>query len=476
LRARSRQLIRDSAYAKRAKTVIVSNVIGSGMGLQATVQNTRGSTHSSANDGIEEAFCKWSRADFCHTGGVLNFAEIEQVCMGEIFEAGEIFIRMHFSRFGGGEIPFALELIEAERVPHDVAPIEVGAAKTRMGVELDEFFRPVAYWIRDRHPGDTFYPAPVQNNVVRRIPAEEIIHLRIVDRWPQTRGVPWMHATTRKIADMDGYTEAEIIAARAAANYVGWEENADLFDPAIERQADGSYETTLTPGTILRPKPGSKLNFFAPNRPNSRLDPFMRSMLREFAAGTGVSYETVARDYSQSNYSSSRLAVLDDRDLWRVIQQWFIRNFRERLHRAWLRQAVMAGQVAGVSLEEYAVNPEKFEAMKCKPRGWSWIDPVKEVSAFKEAIRNGFTTRTAVIAQTANGDDIEDVDQERHDELEAAKELGLVYDTDPGAPAQDAKATSAAAVAGEGIDDKPPPAAAATPRIPQPIPPTLTSE
>ena len=46
----------------------------------------------------------------------------------------------------------------------------------------------------------------------------------------------------------------------------------------------------------------------------------MRFMLREIAAGTGVSYESLSRDYSQSNYSSSRLALIDDRDLWRVFQ------------------------------------------------------------------------------------------------------------------------------------------------------------
>jgi hypothetical protein len=121
LRARSRQLVRDSAYAKRARAVVVNNVIGAGMGLQAKVNNSRKLMHSAANDGIEAAFEKWSRAEFCHTGGVLNFADIEQVSMGEIFEAGEIFVRMHFSKFGGSEIPFALEVIESERVPHDTA-------------------------------------------------------------------------------------------------------------------------------------------------------------------------------------------------------------------------------------------------------------------------------------------------------------------------------------------------------------------
>src|SRR5690606_18577117 len=135
---------------------------------------------------------------------------------------------------------------------------------------------------------------------------------------------------------------AEITAARAAAMYLGWEESPAVLDPTIERQEDGAYETTLEPNTILRLKPGNNFNFYAPNRPNTALDAFMRYMLREVASGTGygISYASLSGDYSQSNYSSSRLSLLDDRDSWRALQQWFIRTVRTRVHQMWLQQAV----------------------------------------------------------------------------------------------------------------------------------------
>ena len=41
LRARSRALCRDVVYAKRARTVVVNNVIGQGMGIQAQVMNNQ---------------------------------------------------------------------------------------------------------------------------------------------------------------------------------------------------------------------------------------------------------------------------------------------------------------------------------------------------------------------------------------------------------------------------------------------------
>lgn len=434
LRARSRHLVRDSAYAKRAQTIVVNNVIGSGMGLQAQVQSSRGNLHDRANEGIEEAWERWSRAEYCHTGGALHFSDFERALVAEVFEAGEVFVRMHLTSFGGSDIPFALELIESERVPHEFMSGLVAATSTneaRMGIEVDQFYRPVRYWIRDRHPSD-LQPGGAQADMVRPVPANEIIHLRLVERWPQTRGVPWLHAVARKLNDMDGYSEAEITAARAAAMYLGWEESPDPLDPSIERQDDGSYQHNLEPNTILRPRPGTKLNFYSPNRPNAALDAFMRYMLREVASGTGygIRYSALSGDYSQANYSSERAAALDDRDGWRALQQWFIRNFRARVHPMWLQQAVFVGAVEGVSVAEYMGNREKFESARYKPRGWSWIDPTSEVEAYEKAIRDGFMTRTQVIAQTAHGADIEDIDAERRRELDHAAQKGLLFDTD----------------------------------------------
>jgi lambda family phage portal protein len=437
LRARSRALCRDSAYAKRARVLVVNNVIGGGMGLQAQVKSSRKKLLARVNDAVEDAWKYWNVGAYCHTGGTLHFSDFERALMSEVFETGEVFIREHRVSFGGCEIPYALEMIESERVPHSIEPPAGNTVgHVRMGVEVDRYYRPVAYWIRDRHPSDIAY-SNFDPERIDRVPASEIIHLRIVDRWPQTRGVPWLHAVARKVNDMDGYSEAEIIAARGAANYLAWLEQSDLDDPDVEEQEDGTYQTQLEPGIIGRGPPGSEIKFLTPNRPNTAFDGFMRAMVREMAVGTGMglSYASMSGDYSQSNYSSSRLSLLDDRDSWRVLQAWFIRAFRDIVHKNWLQQAVLARMVPGIGVDEYAANPTKFQQVKYKPRGWSWVDPTKEVEAYKEALRGGFITRTAVVSQTADGADVEDIDRERREELDAQAELGLTYDTDPGADA-----------------------------------------
>lgn len=432
LRAASRQVVRDSAYGKRARQIVVNNIIGSGVGMQAQVVTTRGDLAQRVNDSIEEAFCEWSCADHCHTGGTLHFHDLERAAMGQVFEAGEVFIRKHYRAFGGSRVPFALELIEPERVAtgHVQPGTPASGNEIRMGVEVDTFGRPVAYWVRERHPGDIRAAIGAAERY-ERVPAEQMFHLRTVDRWPQTRGEPWMHAVVRKIDDLNETSQAEISAVRASGYYFATLESPEGTGTPVgtDEEDDGKLVMDMEPLTIQGLRPGESLNFHTPNRPNANLDAFLRHMIREVAAGSLCSYESLSRDYSQGNYSSSRLALLDDRDSYKALQQWWVRSFRRPLHKEWLGQAVLSGAVEAVPVAQYAQAPEKFEAVLFKPRGWSWIDPTKEVTAYKEAITAGLTTLTDVIAQTADGRDIEDVIATRRRELDMLAAAGIEVDT-----------------------------------------------
>lgn len=455
LRDRSRETCRDSAYAKRAKVIVQNNVVGSGIGMQARILSTRYTLREPLNTAIESAWEHWSKGYRCHTGQTLHFCEFERQVIGQVFEAGEVFIRKHYGTVGDSRVPLALEIIESERMNDTLRGTPtIGTPNVRMGVELDQFQAPLAYHILSAHPNELRF-IPDRTIFSERVPARDIIHLRIIDRWPQTRGVPWLHAALRRLNDMDGLGEAEIVAARAAACYMGFIKMPNAEVKYGDKQADGSTLAELSPAMIERLNPGEDFVFAAPNRPNAQLDPFMRLMLREVGAGVGTSYESISRDYSQSNYSSSRLALLDDRDLWRTLQQWFIRNFREPLYVEWLTLAVMAGAIENLDPLEYAYRPEKFQAVRFKPRGWNWVDPTKEVQAYKDAVRCGFTTVSRVIEQTGNGDDLEDILTEREEELAWMKEKKLIFDTDPsvkadGSPAEPEEPKQPASAGGGG--------------------------
>lgn len=437
LRARSRALMRDAPYAKRIRTVVVNNVIGSGIGMQAAVESTRGNRNDRVNDDIEAAWREWSCAEYCHTGGKLNFGDLERQLFAQIVEAGEIFVRVHLRSFGGSRVPLSLEIIEPERIADDFQTSPASGAVLRMGVEVDEFHRPLAFWIRQQHPSE-FLAQQAPRDRVARVPAESMFHLHLVDRWPQTRGEPWLHSVARRLNDMDGYSEAEIVAARAAASYMGIIESPEAMD---NETVDGEpADFDLEPGAVKHLMPGEKFTSFDPSRPNPNMEGFLRYMLREVVAGAMTSYEAVSRDYSQSNYSSSRLALLDDRDTWRTLQAWFIRAFREPLHKLFMQQATLAGAIPSVPAMAYGANPDKFNAVQFKPRGWSWVDPTKEVEAYIAAVKAGFMTVGDVIALTGSGRDREDVWTERAHELAQAEELDLTFDTTPVDPIDEAAA------------------------------------
>jgi lambda family phage portal protein len=431
LRSRSRALGRDSPYAKRGRTITVNNIIGCGIRLQAQVKNTRDEFNKRVNDEIESEFGKWNCAEYCHKGSRLSIPDMERWLIGQVFDAGEVFIRRHFTAIPGSRVPYALEVIEAERIADTVdhGTIAIPADnQVRMGVEVDRFFRPVAYYIRRYHPNEERWMG-TQRDQIERVPAEEIIHLARITRWPQTRGEPWLHAVATTLNDMDGYSDAEITRARSQACINGAIETPEDAQSFGDEQADGSIEMAVEPGTYKRLNPGEKLSAGPMNSPNPQYADFMREKKREVAVGTGVNYASLSGDYSQADYSPLKLSLNDDRDSWKDIQQWFIRSFRVPMHKEWLRQAVYAGAISSIPAQSYVLDPSRYEAAQFRTRGWVYVDPTKEVAADKDAVRSGFKTLQDVLVN--QGSDIEDLIDQREHELEMLDEAGLVLDTNP---------------------------------------------
>lgn len=427
LRNRVRQLCRDNDYARAALRTIRNNVVGPGIKMQGTVIMKRGGKlDDRLNTLIESVWTDWQKKENCHTSGKLCFQDIERLIMNSLVESGEIIIRKIKQPLGKSKIPFCLEVIEADLLDDQFNGISLEGNPIRLGVELDKWLRPVAYHFHNKHPGDYFVSElEARTGQRKRILAEEIVHLFISDRPGQTRGVPWFASTVMRMRHMAGYEEAEVVAARASACLMGFIETPEGEAP-YDGVQDDQRVTDFEPSVIKTLQPGEKMTTTNFNRPGNQFDPFMRAMLRGVASGIGVSYESLSKDYSQSNYSSSRLALLDDRDNWKVLQAWMISNFHQPIFEEWLDLAVLSGEI---QIRDYELNSNAYKYPRWIPRGWSWIDPAKEVAAYKDAVRNGFTTLSDVISQS--GADIEDVFNQRGREIDMAEELGLVLDSNP---------------------------------------------
>lgn len=87
--------------------------------------------------------------------------------------------------------------------------------------------------------------------------------------------------------------------------------------------------------------------------------------------------------------------------------------------------AVLSGVL---NLPRYELDPSFYHDCRFIPRSWGYIDPTKEVDAYKEALRAGFVTKSQIIAE--NGSDLQEVYNQLSAEHELAESLELQFDTD----------------------------------------------
>lgn len=428
LRNRSRDLGRNNDYVRQFFREVQNNVVGTGIPFQSQIKMKRGGDlNKTLNKEIEDLWYEWCKKGSCHTAGDLHFNDIERLAIREVAESGEFFIRLVMRKFGNSKIPFALELLEADMIDDDYNGISEAGNDIVMGVEKDIWGRRVAYYIKPKHPGDngTGKAANYNSRSHIRVPAEEIVSLGMIERWPQTRSVPWIVSSILRLHHMGGYEEAEVIAARASASLMGFIQS-DQGEIRADDVQDQDRVTEFEPGVFKYLAPGETVNIPNMNRPSGQLNPFMSFMLKGVAAGLGVSYSTISKDHSNDSYSSGRLSLISERDSWKSIQGWMIRNFHQVIFEKWLTMAVLSG---AINLEGYELHPEKYNQVKWMPRGWAWVDPQKEVNAYKEALRGGLTTYSKLYAEL--GEDLEEMFNQRKLENDMIKKLDLTFDTDP---------------------------------------------
>jgi lambda family phage portal protein len=339
---------------------------------------------------------------------------------------GEVLLRIVKKKVGKSPVGLCLEIIEADQLDdRDTDRIAYNGNRIFMGVEVDEWGGPVAYHLLPYHPGDyQFTNRTYQSST--RVPANEIIHLYVSERPGQMRGVPWLHNVIDRIKNISGYEEAEIIRSRVQSCAVGAITSPEPDAMTDTTDADSSDYKFLSPGEILRLAPGEEFTMGNAAAPNPSLESFIRSIARSIAAGIGVSYESLTRDFSNTSYSSARTALLAERDLYEVIQSEFIESFLCPFYiDHWLPAAAMT--VPGLGY--YSGNEEFHEKHRWTRRGWPWVDPLKDLQASELALNLNLTTLTRELA--TQGIDIEDLLKERAAEKELLKQYGLGDEEQP---------------------------------------------
>jgi lambda family phage portal protein len=433
LRARSRQLGRDNSYVKRYLGLVATNIIGStGFGMQARVYDTNGKPDAGANGAIEQAWAKWSARGMCEVTGRSSLRDVSRQAILAAARDGEFLLRIVRGTSAANPFQIALQLLDIDRLDTSLnRPAEAGRAAIRMGIEHNEFGRPTRYWLRKRHPGESHaMGADVTQDSHLGIPAQDIIHGFIADRPEQLRGVPWLHAAMLEINDLGGYKEAAIVASRVGASKMGFfttpdgdvktlaDEQADASDP------DGDLYLDADAGSFGKLPPGYGFTPFNPDYPAAMFADFVKANLRGISSGLGVAYHALANDLEGVSFSSIRSGTLEERDQWMMLQEWFIEAFFEPVFAEWLRSALSFGQI---TLQNGSALPtsklDKFSGHVFKGRRWEWVDPLRDVQADAEAVRNRFKSPQEVASKM--GLDYEDLlaQLKQAEEMQAAAGL-----------------------------------------------------
>lgn len=416
--ARARWLVKNNPHAAAAKRAFVSNLIGDGIKPTAKIKND-----APLKEAIQEAWLDWT--DECDWDGLWDFYGLQSVGAGEIFTAGECFIR--FINDDEAEVPLKLQMLPAEMLPIAETKDLGGGRTIRMGIEFDTSGRRVAYHFHKQHPADSTVPGG-QSSELLRVPADEVLHIINADEPGQLRGVPFFLSAIATLAMVDAYEHAELVRMHTATLYVAFVIR-ESTEGQHQLEADG-VETDdvengigMEPGAVLDLLPGEDVKFSNPSDVGQRYEEFMYRQLLKVAAACGVPYEAMTGDLRKTSFGSQRGGLLDFRRRIGALQhQLIVFQFCRPVRQRWMEQAVLT---AVLPVTPSAFQTRRRELMRADwiPAKWAWIDPLKDAQAEALSVESGFKPRAEVC--DALGFDVEEVDRRRAEDMEREKRLGL---------------------------------------------------
>lgn len=445
MRMRSRQLANDNEYVKRFLQLVRNNVTGpNGFSLQMKVKKSRGGQlDEDANDVIEEAYERMSKLGTFTACGKLSRGMFERAVITGMARDGEVVIEKLYGR-QFNEFGIAWRLIDPDLLDETLnigrngtypgsGRLEEGHS-IRMGVEVNAYGRPVAYWFHNAHPGDDVVSVSTLRH--RRVEADRILHCFLAEEQrPETvRGVPWIYAALRRMAMLGGYEEAALVSSRQGASKMGFYKRPaneptpmghapDGTPVATDQDAEGNLIEEAEPGVFGVLPAGWDFTTYDPAYPNDKMEAFVKAMLRAFSSGVGLTYNTMASDLEGVSLSAMRHGANQDRDTYEALQQFFRTAIGVPMFEPWLRLSLDMGRVGRLPPEGF----DRFNKPRLIARPFRSPDPQKDVAAQAQAVALGVRSRTRICAE--NGDDFNEILDELAEEEALAKQKGVTLNT-----------------------------------------------
>lgn len=295
----------------------------------------------------------------------------------------------------------------------------------RAGVEVDEDGAATGYHFRRGHPADPWAGGralewdfwPRETDWGRPM----VLHFFDKHRDGQTRGVSRLSPIVETLRMEQRYSVVEIQAAVINAILGTFIESPFDNETVVDLLSDqdgafGNYnayrkefhdarQISLGGARIPHLFPGEKIATVAAARPAAQFAEFESAVLRKIAAGMGITYEQLSADWSKTNYSSARAALIELWRGWNARRQSFAQRFCQPLRLAWLEEQFdVGGLPLPAGAPAFGENPAAYARAKWIGPGRGFVDPVKEAQAAAMRIALGISTLEDEAAELAGAD------------------------------------------------------------------------
>lgn len=423
LRNQARHLERINDISRGILDKLVDFTVGpNGISIEPQPKNKKGELHREFAKRLQQTYAKWS--EWPEVTWTHDRAAAERLAARTWFRDGEVLGQLVTGKRNdlvyGSSLPVAIEMIEADLLPHD---LEDQSKNIRQGIERNTWGRPSAYHLYKTHPGDDRNLTGLQT---KRVPAEQMLHVRLVDRIGQLRGITVFASIIERLQDIHEYEDSERLAAKMAADMVlkithgspeMWDAQGgskyDPNSPPVYRMDGGMV--------VVNTAPGETADFFDTKRPNLNGIEFVEGHLRRVASGTGLSYSSVSRNYN-GTYSAQRQELVENWPHYHALTGTFVAQWTRP---TW--QQIVAWELLTNGIPADLDVATAADALFLGPP-MPWIDPEKEANAQLILVQACFKSSSQVIRE--RGRVLEDTYQQLKHEHDLREQLGLTSSTE----------------------------------------------
>ena len=431
LRSRSREMVRNNPDASGALDTLVANLAGVGIFPRWNHED------ADRKKELRQWWDDWG--EYADYDGLTDIYGLFALAVRSMVEGGGCIIRMHYRAPSPDmPIPLQLQLLEGDHLDHTYSTINAkNGNEIRMGIEINRWAKPVAYWLFREHPGESYFSTRTYPDERVRVPARDIVHLFRPLRPGQRQGIPWPSSNILTQHDVNEFDDAEIMRKKGAAMFGGYltrppqdEDTPAPFGETVTDDPEGRDNiVALEPGTFPELPPGWGVEWSSPADVGGGYAAFTKRQDRRLSRGWGcLPYEKYTGDLEGVTYSSIRSGNLEFQRICRqIIRHTIIPQMCRPIGRKFVAQAILS---KAVEIPDFMEHRLKYYRITWNHTGWEWVDPDSELKAAKGKIRSGLSTRTKTVDESS-GEDVTLIDEQNAADNARADELGLVYDTDP---------------------------------------------